>query len=449
MNLLLFKKSAIRKFKKQSAVSYSITWSICLIAAMFFWYGHFLHAMRDVLDLPAHSTQGVSDYYIILLLAGVYCISAPIQLLSGVAVDRYRLRWVLFSTCLLAAISGALYFLTTGYTRIVLARMMDVATVFAIVGALKLASIRLPAGSFALYVGVLYSLGYIGELIVYDIHALGIATTNWLFQAELVAIIGGVLAILIVTFVRDKPVWLPNIKSNTPSIKQLVAYTGELFTYPVIWLLGVVGGILLVPNALFASSWWMAFLRQKFPHSHITTSMSLQMVVIGFAVGAPVIAWISRTIKRRKAPLLFCAIALSATMIVLMYVHSISFITLYWLHFALGFFSSAQVLVFAITYDLTTVRYIGVSVSVVHFLFFISLVSLQSLLILMQAHFNLSTSLLLGNQNFPAVDYHITLLAVLLMTLFGILLVCLIPETYGRPMNRNKLRAWLAGMKQT
>ncbi|NGX55849.1 MAG: hypothetical protein K1060chlam5_00079 [Candidatus Anoxychlamydiales bacterium] len=68
------------------------------------------------------------------------------------------------------------------------------------------------------------------------------------------------------------------------------------------------------------------------------------MLFIGYIIGAPIFAWISDKIRRRKPPMILGAFCCLFFMLVILYTPHLSYCLLYLLFFLLGFSSAAQVI---------------------------------------------------------------------------------------------------------
>lgn len=110
------------------------------------------------------------------------------------------------------------------------------------------------------------------------------------------------------------------------------------------WLYGIYTCLLNLPLIIFGAVWGAMFLTQVHHFSRMDASEITSMVFLGTIVGSPAFGWLSDKISRRRLPMIFGAIASIILVTTILYWAHPSFWQYMILFFALGFFTSTQVL---------------------------------------------------------------------------------------------------------
>ena len=85
-------------------------------------------------------------------------IYTPLQLIVGIIIDMFSIRFILFTAALLCALGCFLFALTSSFPIACFARVMQGAgSAFVYIGALKLAATWLPLSRFAFFSVVMFS----------------------------------------------------------------------------------------------------------------------------------------------------------------------------------------------------------------------------------------------------------------------------------------------------
>jgi len=131
-----------------------IPWAICFLSALFYFYDFFLRVAPSVMIHPLMKQFNVGATEIGFISAFYYYAYTPLQIPSGVIVDRRSTRMVLTLSALMCTV-GALIFAT--FPNLLAAfigrTLMGVGSAFAFIGSLKLAALWLPKKTFCFICG--------------------------------------------------------------------------------------------------------------------------------------------------------------------------------------------------------------------------------------------------------------------------------------------------------
>ena len=286
------------------------------------------------------------------------------QLPVGVLMDRYGPKKLLIFACLICVI-GAFWFGSTrtaqslGYARL----LMGFGSSFAFVGVLKIASLWLPENRFALASGFAYMLGTIGAMFGDNIMSLMVGHIGWRTTINYSGFAGIILALLILLVMRDAPnkqqtITHPALPKTT--FKKLGSELGALSKQPLIWLNGIIGGLMYLPVSAFAELWGLPFIQHTYNLSRDGAARAISLMFLGIAIGAPLAGWFSDRVRRRCLPITIGAVICGFLSVILVHYH-LSINILYIVLFFFGMVCSVQILVFPIGRELSPSNLAGFS----------------------------------------------------------------------------------------
>ena len=281
-----------------------------------------------------------------------YFAYTPLQLTSGLLLDRYSARVIL--TCVTAICSfGVLLFAYAPNVYIAaLARLIiGGASACAFIGVLHLAIRWVPTFYFALFAGIVEMMGSIGGALGSQPFAVLLKYSDWRTITLGFAYLGFFLALLIALFVRDQPKDL--IKITPPKTDQNFIWSNLkiVFHNRETWTVGIYSFLTWASVTGFAALWGAPFLRLSCNLDNIAATRAITYMWIGIALMSPFIGWLSDYIERRCIIMSICAMAGTIAMTVVIFVTNISPILLNSLMLTIGFASAGQTLAFALIKD--------------------------------------------------------------------------------------------------
>ena len=237
---------------------------------------------------------------------------------------------------------------------------------FAFVGVLKVASEWFPADRFGMIAGLTTSLGMIGAMFGDNVMAILVKEAGWQWTMYLSAIFGLLLTGIIWAYIRDvKPGHVEKALSTSDlSFKTLLLNVGELLKKPQMWHIAFIGGILYSSFSVFAELWGVPYFQQAKGVSHQVAAGLTSMVFIGWAVGGPIVGFLSDYLNNRRIPLILGSLLGAATIAVIVYVDGMSIVLVGFLLILFGVFSSAENIVFVIAKESTAPHLTGSAIAV-------------------------------------------------------------------------------------
>ena len=283
------------------------------------------------------------------LIAYYYYIYTPMQIIVGILFDRFGTRILIALACLVCAIGTYLFSYGDSVTVAMIGRLMvGLGSSFAFVGALKLITIWLPEKHFALGAGIMTALGSLGaitgDVILTDL----VERHGWRETSAMAAVAGVILALILVTFLRDAPAEMK--KSKTNQIKFSVIFSGlwEALRSRQIWLAGIIGCLLYLPTSAFAELWAIPYLEQAHGFSPKEAASAVSMTFLGWMIGCPIVGFISDFFKNRLLPMFIGGFICLVFLCLFLYAPHLSINTLRLLFILFGMSASVQVIVFAV-----------------------------------------------------------------------------------------------------
>ncbi|MBC8158421.1 MAG: MFS transporter [Alphaproteobacteria bacterium] len=111
--------------------------------------------------------------------------------------------------------------------------------------------------------------------------------------------------------------------------------------------MGLIIATVSVPLLTFASLWGVPYMMSAFDMSRTEAASSTSLLLIGWAIGAPLMGWLSDRLRSRKIPLLFSAIGSFAAILAVAYLPGLSKNVVLFLIFLNGFAGGASVVTYA------------------------------------------------------------------------------------------------------
>ncbi|AKP72879.1 Regulatory protein UhpC [Piscirickettsia salmonis] len=349
-----------------------ISWFIIALGAIFYMYEYYLRISPGVMipELMHYFNVGATS---VGTFAGFYFYAyTPMQLIVGPLFDRFRAHQLLT----LAVIACALGTILTGIAptdHITIAYagrfLQGFGSAFAFVGILKLGATILPHNRLALIAGLVTCLGFVGAMAGQNSLAALVTHFNWQPVLITIGLFGFILAPIFFFFVHNPHSTPTDHTSQQMSSKDI--FQGFLLTIkqPYLWLVGLAGGALFMPNSVFASLWGIPFLTQTHHLSTAHATFATSLIFLGWAIGSPLQGWLSDRLRTARLQLIFVNILIAATIIYLVIaIPGLNYTLLCILLLAFGIFASAEIAVFPLAIEHMPTQYSGTAIAFVNFL---------------------------------------------------------------------------------
>lgn len=355
-------------------------WLMWGLGAVFFAYG-FFHRMAPgvmVSDL-------MRDFAVGAALAGnlaafYFYAYVAVQIPVGMLAERFGPRAVLAAGAVLCGFGSVLFgsadtLATASVGRFIVGAGVGVA----FVSTLKLAAIWLPARRFALASGLTVMCGMLGGIGGQAPLAAATAAFGWRGAMIGAGVAAFVLGVTIWLVVRDRPAGISLRPEKESPPEALFAGLGDVLAKPQTWIIAAVGLAMSAPLLAFAGLWAVPYMMESYGLARPAAAGAVSIVLIGWAVGAPVQGWLSDRLGRWRAPLIGVNALGLGTFAVLIYVPELSLGVAEALLFANGFFCGGLPLVYAAVREANP-RAIGPAIAFVNMVIVASGALLQPLI---------------------------------------------------------------------
>jgi len=339
---------------RSSGLFYSLfhPWIICSIGMLFYCYNYFLRVSPSVMQADLMQGLHITASQFGTLAGFYYFIYTPMQVPAGMIYDRFGARFVQFVACLTAALGVGLFISADTLTMAYAGRfLIGLGTAFAYIGVLKLASVWLPPNRFAMVAGLTTAFGMFSAIFSVEYLTKFVQTVGYKNALHTALIIGVVLSVCILLFMRSKPKnQLANVKihRSPANLKEMFAALWVVLKKPQMWLIGIIGCLFYLPASVFLDVWGIPYLKAVYQITPEQAASAVTMAFIGWIIAGPTIGALSDKIKRRRLPLIISSLMATLLISAIFYVPGLSLNTLYVLFFLVGVFCGAHPLCFAL-----------------------------------------------------------------------------------------------------
>jgi MFS family permease len=337
-----------------------------LVTAIYYFYQYTLRSapavmMPQLAEAFSLSAMGVAS------LAGLfYWGYSPFSLVAGVLLDRIGPRRVVPLGAAAVGV-GALLFAYGNADVASAGRLLQGAGgVFALIGAVYIATGSFPASMAATLIGATQMFGMAGgsagQFVVGPMIAAGVPWTRfWVGMGVAGLVIGALLYALIP----------PAGKSAGGSdwLHSAARAMRTVFLNPQSVLCGFIAGLLFIPTTIFDMVWGVRYLQEARGLDYGTAVMRSAAVPLGWMIGCPLLGFVSDRLGRRKPVIAGAAVVLLGCLAWILYGPA-NVLPPYVLALVAGIASGAAMLPYTVIKEANPPEYSGTATGVVNFLNF-------------------------------------------------------------------------------
>lgn len=327
-----------------------LTWG--LLASLYF-IGYFQRVAPAVMVDELMRDFSIAATRLGNLSAIYFYTYAAMQIPSGMLADAVGPRRVATAAAVAAALGILLFAQADTLWLATLGRgLIGASVAVAFVACMRLAGHWFPANRFATVTGVSLLIGNLGGILAGVPLSEAVAGIGWRMAMLISAGVTLMLAAVVWVWVRDDPSERgyashahPEALNNhamSPS-RSLKLVLSERDT----WMLFFAGGLIAAPVLTFAGLWGVPYLVQVHGMERSEAAGFTTAMLLGFAVGGPLLGALSDRVGRRKLPYLGAALAHGLGWASFLLVDDLSATALYLLFAVIGFSAGGLIIGFA------------------------------------------------------------------------------------------------------
>jgi len=337
----------------------ALPWIMFGLATSLYTYAFFQRVAPNVIVDDLMRDLGVTALLLGNLSAFYFYSYAGLQIPLGIVLDRWGARAVLTGAALCCGLGSVVFAFAEDLGAAAVGQLLIGAGAgVPFVGALVIARAWLPPERFAFVTGMIMFSGMAGAFLGQAPLAAAVEAVDWrLIYYALAAAAVAWAAMLWVT-VRDRPpsVVVPQAPLADKPARSVAATRdtslwqnlATVAANPQTWLISLYGAMIAGPILSFLSLWSVAYLMQGYAMSRPSAAATTSIVMVGWALGAPITGWAADRLRRRKAPMVVGAVVGLVIWLALAVVPAMPLWLLCGLLFVLGVAASTMGVMFAL-----------------------------------------------------------------------------------------------------
>jgi MFS family permease len=337
-----------------------------LLTAVYYFYQYALRSAPAVMMPQLSEAFGLGPLGVASMVGLFYYGYSPFSLVAGAAMDRWGPRRLLPAAAAMVGL-GALLFATGDRDVASVGRFLQGAGgVFALVGAIYIATTSFPPSRAATLIGATQMFGMAGgsagQFVVGPMIGRGLSWQGfWIGMGAL-----GLAIAVVLFFLLPK-----EEKQGRPArgLESAMEAFGVVFKNPQSILCGLIAGLLFIPTTIFDMIWGVRYLQEARGFEYADAVLRSSTVPFGWILGCPLLGLLSDRLGRRKPVILGGAVVLLACLAFILYGPGELFPP-YTVGLVAGLASGAAMLPYTVIKEANPPRFGGTATGVVNFLNF-------------------------------------------------------------------------------
>ncbi|MDA8561779.1 MFS transporter [Gammaproteobacteria bacterium] len=280
--------------------------------------------------------------------------------------------------------------------------------------------------------GLVVTMAMLGGLVAQTPLALLSNWIGWKYAVLMDAGLGIIIFIAIALVVQDYPPEHHEKHAADKAHLQSLGFfksIGLVILNPQNWYGGIYTALMNLPVFLLGALWGIHYLMQAHNLTLMQGSYATTLFFVGIILGSPFFGWMSDHIGRRVLPMMLGAVLSLSVMLILLFLPNLSFVSILFLFFLVGFITSSQVLSYPTVAELNPTSLTSTAVSIVSTVIMLSGVIFQPLFgLAMQWHWD--HKVIDGAPIYSSSDMLNAMLIMPIAFVVALIVTCLIKETF-------------------
>jgi MFS family permease len=399
-----------------------LPWLIWALSALFVVFNYVQQVVPNIIAAELTHAFNATESTLGNIAASYFYAYAILQIPVGLIVDRYGTRRPLVIAILSAGLGTLAFASAHGSGNAQVARLiMGASAAFSFIGCLKLVEEWFPPAKFSTLAGMTNTAGMIGAASGAPVAVL-VKVIGW---REAVAWMGAaelILAVLVFLIVRDRAA----ISHPAPETQTQSGGMFGVLRNPQVWINAVYATSISLVFVAFGGLWGTSYIQKVYDLSAVAAAGAGSFLFLGGIAGSLFFGWYSDYLGRRKPPMVFAGVGALATMACLLYLPGIPLAGFKLGLFLVGFFSSANIVSYAVARDLYP-KLAGLSIGFLSTCYFAGSAASQPLVGMLLEHSNPGSRGILAA--LTVGDYRYALSPLVGFMLVGLIASLLIRET--------------------
>jgi MFS family permease len=407
-----------------------LPWLVWGLSALFVVFNYIQQVVPNIIAVDLSHAFKASESTLGNIAASYFCAYAILQIPVGLIVDRYGTRRPLVIAILVAGLGTLAFSRAQGSGTAQLARLvMGASSAFSFIGCLKLVQEWFPPSRFSTLAGMTNTAGMVGAAsgapVAVLVNVIGWrAAVAWMGGTELI------LAVLVFLVVRDRTEAVSHPAPETRSGGSL-----GLLVNPQVWINAVYATSISLVFVAFGGLWGESYIQKVYDLSAVAAAGTGSLLFLGGIAGSLFFGWYSDYLGRRKTPMVLAGAGALAAMAALLYLPGIPLAGFKLGLFLVGFFSSANIISYAVARDLYP-KLAGLSIGFLSTCYFAGSAASQPLVGMLLEQGKSSSQRVAGLASLTAGDYRYALSLLVGFMLVGLVASLLFKETLSDPARR-------------
>jgi MFS family permease len=417
----------------QQTTSSCKAWAVTLTAALFFFYIFIQLNLFNAIDVELMQAFQLNAPQLGQLSSMFFYANVLFLFPAGIMLDRFSTKKILLISVLLATVGTLVFGLAETYLMAASGRfLVGIGASFCFLSCIRIATRWFPPAKMALVTGVVVTMAMLGGLVAQTPLALLSHLVGWRHAVLMDSGLGVIIFLAILAVVQDYPAHSHDKHVADKAHLQSLGFwksIGLVTLNPQNWLGGLYTAFMNLPVFLLGALWGIHYLMQVHHVTLMEASYATTLFFVGVILGSPFFGWLSDRMGRRVLPMVLGAVLSLVVMLVLLYVPGLSFSTVLFLFFLVGFVTSSQVLSYPTIAELNPTSLTSTAISIISTVIMLSGVIFQPLFgWAMQLHWD--RTVVDGAPVYAASDMLNAMLMMPLAFIVAFFVALLIKETY-------------------